>query len=113
MKFSPDGCITCGIRYRTTFHSSYGDSKGHFITDNQGTLAILPFWFCSDRCIKKAIDFFLEKRFHGSATALTDPNLPDDHIEEFTLQWVEECKAATLDAMCDLYAAPPVRRRHY
>jgi hypothetical protein len=84
MKFSPDACITCGIKLRGRFTSDYNHKN--FITDDRGTLCNTPFWFCSERCIATAIGSLLEKRFQGDADPYTDPRLPDHHIEEFCEQ---------------------------
>jgi Mg-chelatase subunit ChlI len=68
-----------------TFDSAFYNEE--FITDNQGTFYELPFWFCSDECIIRALDTSVDKRFHYNRTAYNDPDLPDDHIEEFVKDW--------------------------
>jgi hypothetical protein len=97
MKFSPDACITCGIKLRGRFTSGYNHKT--FITDDRGTFCNTPFWFCSDRCVATAIDSLLEKRFQGDADPYTDPKLPNHHIEEFCEQWTDEYNAALKHAV--------------
>jgi hypothetical protein len=93
MKFSRDACITCGTKFRNTFTA---DSK--IITNNQGSLLITWFWFCSNECQMQAVEAFIDKRYHRKRTAYNDPELPDDHIEEFVAEWEENCERAWYDA---------------
>jgi hypothetical protein len=85
IRFTPDTCICCPNKLRMTFDSVWTSEE--FITDNQGTFYELPFWFCSDECIARALETYMEKRFHFQYTAYQDPKLPDDHIEEFVEDW--------------------------
>jgi hypothetical protein len=87
MRFSPDACITCGTKFRRPYTSQLCPSDSDFITDNQGTFLESYFWFCSDECIIKAVESFLDRRFHYDRTPYNDPNLPDHHIEEWAEAW--------------------------
>jgi hypothetical protein len=92
MKFSPDACVTCGTRFRNTFDSDYAGDN--FISDTRGTLCGTRFWFCSDDCVTKALETFVEKRFHFHNNAYNDPDCPDHHIEEFAERWLQRANAA-------------------
>jgi hypothetical protein len=92
MKFSPDACISCETRSRNTFDSEYAGVN--FVTDNQGTFYGSPFWFCSDDCVTKALETFVDKRFHFHNNAYNDPDCPDEYIEEFAEQWLKRANAA-------------------
>jgi hypothetical protein len=84
LRFLPDRCIACGSITRRRQLLPPDNGTG-FTAD--GNLLDLPFWVCSEKCVITIVETFLPKRFHLDRTAYDDPDLPDDHIEEFVEQW--------------------------
>src|SRR6266436_932960 len=97
MKFTPDNCITCGTILRADYFSPCIDA-----VRTDGQLSWGPYWFCSDACVKEALQTFMDKRFHFDRDYEDDPNIPDHHIEEWVEEWQAERRLAILQATAKL-----------
>ena len=86
--WSPEKCLGCGTPGRRSFVSNLltMDMEPRLIKDN-GQVLSTAFWFCSDQCVKRILETYIDRRYHFDRTAYTDPYLPNDYIEEFVDQW--------------------------
>src|ERR1700730_5448371 len=96
-----DKCLGCGNPSRQSFVSTLLSRYCQNIIGGNGSILQTPYWFCSDKCLQRVLESQIDTRFHFHRTVYDDPDLPDDHIEEWVDNWNDRKQLAIHTAVAD------------